>query len=338
MVVGRASPSRYSEDVSQKVLLDITFICADHIALLRSLIQMGFVSAEPPNRVGIHGTRLPAVPADWVAVDFHGKTFKADWPDGSYVHVNDRDLVSISTRNFQLDVLEVIAPLSNVDFHAANVASIRWWDNPKGPAYKAPRGTVGTLPLGFAVAYRGKGHDRAMSRRWLDRGPWRVLLGANDTTLLQFHDESADVVTSLEQAKPCHAQMSDRAQAPLPLRDAYAAGAVPVQGTYLALERKYRISVAGRKVSRLEMREVVAARYYQLLGSDRPVDNVMYSFMDKAELDEALPDLWLYGLEARYRDAAGPHRMDDKYVPPPYEKPDWVKRLGRDDKVSPDSR
>jgi len=97
------------------------------------------------------------------------------------------------------------------------------------------------------------------------------------------------------------------------------------------------ISVAGRGVSRLEMREMVAARYYQLLGPDRPIDNVLYSFMDKAELEEALPDLWLYGLEAQYRDVAGAHRLDDKYVPPSYVKPEWVKRLGRDDKLSSDS-
>ena len=313
--------------MSQKVLLEVAFLCADHIALLRSLIEAGMVSATPPDEVGIHGPRLKEVPPDWVTVDFHGKTLTAYWNDGSYVSVSGPDLVFVSTRNYQLDVNDLAARLANVEFEAANFCEIRWWDNPKGPAYKSPDGKVGTYRLGFAVAYRGKGHDRAMSRRWLDRGPWRVLRGANDTTFPQFHDESADVVTSLEQAKPCHAQMSDRAQAPLPLREAYAAGAVPVQGTDLALERKYKLSVAGRRVSRLEMREVVAARYYQLLGPDRPIDNVLYTFMDKAELEEVLPDLWLYGLEAQYRDAAGLHRMDDSYVPPPYEKPDWVKRL-----------
>lgn len=323
--------------MSQKVLLEITFICADHVALLRSLAKEGLVAATAPSEVGVHGKRLKPVPSDWVTVDFGDKTLKAEWEDGSYALVSDPDLVRISTRNYLLDVLALMAPLSRVEFEAANFRQIRFWDNPKGPAYKPPDSTIGTIPLGFAVAYRGKGHERPMSRRWLDRGPWRVLRGAHDTTFLQFHDESADTRTSVEQARPCHAQMSDPEQRPLPLRRAFAAGDVPVRGTYVLPERRLVVSVAGRKVSRREMHEAVAARTYQLLGADKPLDNVVYSFADKAELEDALPDLWLYGLEARLRDGDGWHRMDDKLAPPPYDKPDWVKRLGRDDKAAPDS-
>jgi hypothetical protein len=33
------------------------------------------------------------------------------------------------------------------------------------------------------------------------------------------------------------------------------------------------------------------------------------------------------------RDGTGWHRMDDKHTPAPYDKPDWVKRLGRDDTI-----
>lgn len=319
--------------MSQNVLLEITFVCADHAALLRSSIQQGLVSGTIPDRVAVHGTALTPVPADWVTVDFRDKMLKSDWDDGSYVLAIGPDLVRISTRNFALDVGALVTSLTGVEFETANVRHIRWWDNPRGPAYKAPASTMGTSPLGFAVALRGNGHRRAISRRWLDRGPWRVLRGAHDTSLLQFHDETADVLTSLEQARPCHARLADPDQAPLPIRDSYRAGQVPLQGTYVAPDRQLVVSVAGRTVSRREMYEAVAARFYQLLGPDKPLDNVVFSFMDPAELDQALPDLWLYGLEARLRDGNGWHRVDDQYTPPPYDKPDWVKRLGRDDKV-----
>lgn len=320
--------------MSANVLLEMTFICADHVALLRSLVREQIVAAPPPGKLAAHTAKLTTIPAEWFAVDFQHRTLKADWKDGSYVLVNRGDLVRVSTRNFPLDMVDLAARLARVDFEAATGAPIRYWDDRKGPAYTAPQGTVGTAPLGFGAAFKGRGHERAMSRRWLDRGPWRVLRGAGDTTFLQFHDERADVATSLEQARPCHALMSDRDQAPLPLRDAYPAGKVALGGIYRADERKLIVTVAGREVSRREMREAVATRTYQLLGEGKPVDNVCFRFADAAELDKALPDLWLYALEAELRDGAGVHRRDDGYTPPPLDKPAWVGKLGRDDRVS----
>jgi hypothetical protein len=319
--------------MGRDVLLQITFICGDHRALLRGLVDRGLVASSPPDELAAHDAKVKPVPADWAAVDFRRKTLKADWADGSYVLVNRGDLVRISTRKYPLDVPELVSRLARCDFEAASVRQIVWWDNPKGPAYKPPEGTIGTAPLGFAVAFRGDGHRRAMSRRWLDRGPWRVLRGDHDTTFVQFHDENADVSTSLAQAKPGHALMSDRDQAPLPLRDAYQPGVPALEGTYLADQRRLMIAVAGRSPSRRELRDAVAARFYQLLGADRPLDNVQFRFAYQQELDAVLPDLWLYGLEAYLRDGSGLHRKDDGYAPPPYAKPAWVKALGRDDRV-----
>ena len=45
---------------------------------------------------------------------------------------------------------------------------------------------------GWACAFRGKGHDRLVSRRWLDFGPWRVIRRPGDLTLVQFHDLDVD--------------------------------------------------------------------------------------------------------------------------------------------------
>jgi hypothetical protein len=320
--------------MSQSVLLEATFSCSDHRALLRSLVRAGILPSGPPLKLDRHGMQDKQVPADWVGLDLKGKSLTVDWPDESFVYVIGPDLVDISIRDFALDALDLANRLAEVEMEAAAFKPVRWWANPKGPAYKPPEGTIARKPLGFAVAFRGPGHERAMSRRWLDRGPWRILRTPNDTTLVQFHDLAADPFVSADQARPGHALMADPEQAVLPLRRTFRGDPTELRGTYIAPERRLIVSVAGRTVSRAEMHAAAAARSYQLLGDDEPLDNVVFSFMERAELDAVLPDLWLYGLEARLRDAGGWHRLDETYTPPAYDKPEWVKKLGRDDRVS----
>jgi len=322
--------------MSKTVVLEVSFVCRDRPALLRSLVREGLLSGDPPQRASIGSVEKSNLSDDWIEqLQLAGRSYTAYWPDESSAYVLSTNLVVSTTRAYELDPERLTAQLVNVEFEAANIDSVHWWSNPEELGYKAPESSVARAPLGFGLVFRGAGHGRAMSRRWLDRGPWRVLRKPDDVTLVQFHDLDADLTTSLEQAKAGHAFASDPDQAPLPVRDGFRPGKVPLQGTYVAPDRQLVVSVAGRTVSRREMREAVAARFYQLLGPDKPLDNVVFSFMDQAELDRALPDLWLYGLEARLRDSSGWHRMDDKYTPPPYDKPDWVKRLGRDDKVAP---
>ena len=57
---------------------------------------------------------------------------------------------------------------------------------------------------GWGCAFRGRGHDRLVSRRWLDFGPWRVLRRPGDLTLVQFHDLNADAATAALQIGRAH--------------------------------------------------------------------------------------------------------------------------------------
>jgi hypothetical protein len=318
--------------MSRKVVLDVMFLCEDHAALLRSLVTQGLISADRPTKLLKDGF-AHRVPDDWIGLPLND-TLRASWPDDSLVYVIDRDLVKISTRNFELDMVGLLEQLSGVEFEMANVGKVFWWDNPNGPAYEAPESSVGRAALGSATAYRGRGHGRAISRRWIERGPWRVLRGKNDTTLTQFHEEDVEMSTALEQARRCHVVMSDETQAPLPTRKAYGAGELTLSGTWVEPTREFVVSVAGREPGRRELREAVALRFFQLLGPDQPVDKVVYSFMDEKELKAVIDDLWLYDMEARLRDASGWHRRDDRYVPPPAHKPSWIEKLGRDDRFS----
>jgi hypothetical protein len=317
-------------------MLQASFFCTDHRALLRSLIREGMLPGGPPQRASLHGVKKSKLPDDWIEqLQLAGRTYTVYWPEDSSAYVAGPDLVVISSGAYALDADRLTGQLANVEFDAGSFHSIHGWSDPAGPGYKAPDSTIGRAPLGFGLAFRGGGHGRVMSRRWLDRGPWRVLRTPNDTTFVQFHDLDADVSISAAQARPGHMIASHVDQEPLPLRGAYLPGPVALRGTYVLPDRQLVVSVVGRTISRCEMRDAVAARFYQLLGTDQPLDNVVYSFLDKTELDQALPDLWLYGHEARLRDGTGWHRMDNKYTPPSYEKPDWVKQLGRDDKVAP---
>src|SRR5262245_53471977 len=69
----------------------------------------------------------------------------------SSVYLNARDHVRTSMRGYMLDMLELVNKLASVPFETASFRQIRWWDNPAGPAYKAPEGTIGTAALGFSV-------------------------------------------------------------------------------------------------------------------------------------------------------------------------------------------
>jgi hypothetical protein len=60
---------------------------------------------------------------------------------------------------------------------------------------------------GWACAFRGDGHDRLVSRRWLPFGPWQVHEGPNDTSLVQFYDLDADAIAARAQCVISHKRM-----------------------------------------------------------------------------------------------------------------------------------
>src|SRR6185436_9555656 len=82
-----------------------------------------------------------------------------------------------------------------------------WADGSPGDPYRAPNFAELHFGHGWACAFRGEGHDRLVSRRWLDFGPWKLRRGANDTSLVQFHALGVDAATALEQARIGHERM-----------------------------------------------------------------------------------------------------------------------------------
>ena len=190
------------------------------------------------------------------------------------------------------------------------------------------------ISFGWGCAFRGAGHDRLMSRRWLDFGPWRVIRRPNDTTLVQFHDlDLTDPAEAYEQAKGGHERMSDGF-----LHHNYADFIASVRGLYLPEQQRLEIVVPpGTTVDAESMYSAAAVRLYfhdhpgaghaVKAGSIGPTKTVAYVFLDEAQARAHLHELWLRELECWLVDDKGKRRLDLDYQPVP-DPPAWVQRLG----------
>lgn len=182
---------------------------------------------------------------------------------------------------------------------------------------------------GWGCAFRGAGHDRLMSRRWLDFGPWRVIRRPNDTTFIQFHDLAiTDPAEAYEQAKVGHQRMG------IDPTGGYIQGIAldviaKVKGLYRAEDRTLEIVVApGLEVRQQDMRVACGLRLHHRLTSPpvERIDRIAYVFAEKADAQAHLHELWLRELECWYLDERGKHRLDADYRPTP-QPPAWVKAV-----------
>lgn len=82
-----------------------------------------------------------------------------------------------------------------------------WGEPDRDRQCLGPRFGDGHYGHGWGCAFKGDGHRNLVSRRWLEHGPWQLVRGANDVSLVLFHDLNADPATALEQAKPSHQRM-----------------------------------------------------------------------------------------------------------------------------------
>jgi hypothetical protein len=182
---------------------------------------------------------------------------------------------------------------------------------------------------GFAALFRGTGHDRLVSRRWLDFGPWRVIRKPDDTTFIQFHDlDITDPAEAYAQAAPGHERMGNSKiggylQSNLEPLLGYTSG------LYIADEHTLEIVIGpGNQVEQREMMLACAERLQHRLeppASNR-IDHVAYIFTDRADAEAHLHELWLRELQCWYIDGHGKHRLDADYHPVP-NPPAWVKKL-----------
>jgi hypothetical protein len=253
---------------------------------------------------------------------FWGKEFSYD---KTFTYKKDGAL-GFSIENFWDNIQQVVDVLQPLPWTVATLSSIHrsWFGQEIN--YAPPGFSYLHAALGWGCAFKGDGHKRVVSRRYLEYGPWHVIRDeANDITLIQFHDLNADPLTALEQAKPGHQLMGHPFEGGFMQRDYQIAN--ELSGIYTPEERKLTYTVNQRPVTKSELLDVCATRLWQLLGADKPVERVSYLFIYEEDARKHLHDLWLREIECWAFIDGLPVRLDENYTPPPPEKPEWVQQL-----------
>jgi hypothetical protein len=248
-----------------------------------------------------------------------------EWGDRTFSYKQDGAL-SLSIKNFWENVQQVIEFLKPYPWTVSTLSSIHksWYSQEIG--YGGPGFSYLHAPLGWGCAFKGDGHQRVVSRRYLEYGPWHVIRDeANDITLIQFHDLNADAETALEQAKPGHQLMAHPFEGGFIQRDYQIANELSL--IYTAEEKLATYTVNQRPISKSELLDVCATRLWQLLGDDKPVERISYLFIYEEEARKHLHDLWLREIECWAIIEGVKVRLDEDYIPPPPEKPEWVQQL-----------
>lgn len=307
-------------------------------SIFTSLVKAGIAPAELPQTVSADSDALPGpIGADWLQqalartkVDLHAR-----WSDRDFLSISVRSqMVMLGRAKLEHTPEQLVDRLAEVPFELAAMPTLHanWTAGPPHARYNPPGFGMLHFQHGWAAALRGRGHDRLVSRRWLEYGPWRTLRAADDTTLVQFHDLAASSADALAQAKPGHVLLGTASDKSGYLGPDYTFSP-DASATYSPSDRALKFILAGRDPTPRELRDAAASRHYQSLGPDSPVKEVRFVFVDGELARRNLHTLWLYGHRCFL---AGPHEersLDADYTPPVPQRPLWVTDLGRCDRV-----
>jgi hypothetical protein len=290
-------------------------------------------NGDIPRKVALDLESVPTMAGWWSEYGPRlGMTLAASWPNGDELIVNkSSSIVKVKQTGYRLAPQRLVETLSEIPFELASFMALRedWMDAEPWGSYSAPSFADHHYKHGWACAFRGAGHARLVSPRFLDYGPWRTLRARNNTTLVQFHALDKDGPGALAQARPGHLRMGISEQGGF-LSSRYRMREETIS-TYSAAQRSLVTVVAGRDIPAVELRDLAAARYYQTLGAERPIDEVRVVFVEEELARRHLHELWLYGHRCLVADGTGERSLDAGYLPPPPAKPDWVTSLSNED-------
>jgi hypothetical protein len=300
-----------------------------HAALDRLATTPGFAMTDPAE-VSVDDKEVP-IRRDWASDLKRAKVHARAYWANRRMQVGYRpksDLVVATLPDGFSTIDEALAILEPLPFEVCGLGSVFFdeWIKADFERWSFSRSHI---DHGWACAFRGAGHDRLASRRWLDFGPWRVIRRPNDTTFIQFHDLAiTDPTEAYEQAKIGHERMgcSDTGGFIQQIEDWMLAD---VRGLYFAEDRKLEVIVpAHETVSQSRMANACTLRLHHRLTrpAHQLIERVAFVFFDEADARAHLHELWLRELECWHVDGSGKHRLDLDYHPTP-NPPEWVKRL-----------
>lgn len=301
------------------VWLTLTVRGAPTEAVIDAAIRCGWLPERPPDVL-----RIAKGAGDWrhrfvsTRVDGWVCWGNEDDPDAGASHDAGVTVVGAKMDPTRAPVLEW---LEAIPFTVANISNIHpEWEEPP-INYRAPSLGGGLAPLGWMCAFRGDGHERLVSRRWLEYGPWRLHRRSGDLSIVEFHDAAADAITALDQARPGHNRMGISSEGGyIQPNFVYTC---PPRGFYDASTGLLKVVVHGRPLTPLELLEACALRIETGTVEPGPVRNVAYVFMEEDEARANLHELWIRGLECRAIRLGDEVRLDEDYHPKP-NPPAWV--------------
>jgi hypothetical protein len=304
---------------------------AQHV--FEQLIQMEPFTKQQPDRIDIDGDEIYGKLEDAKNLLNQAKKklillWDEETVDAAVTWEAD-DLAWYRVSSFEPSVEETLQMLTQLESWEITVFDVVHREWGKKFEYYAPGfGRPLSGSLGWGCAFKGEGHNRVVSRRFLEHGPWRTIRDEeHDITLIQFHDLEADVATALEQARVGH----DFIAAPLEggfYQRNLRLKSTEFSGVYDPDEKKqFMLIPAHDLVTRAQMMDACKIRHFQLLGESKPLENVAFVFVGgESEAQPYLPEMWMRGLEVYAIDKGIEHRLDLDYAPN-LEKPEWVRRL-----------
>jgi hypothetical protein len=280
---------------TRTITLSASFAGPDTTALANGTRKLGWAPAGEPKSIEVDFKDAPVGETLERALARAKKHLHAVYGYPDLLVVDVGTLVKVGRSEVRIALPGIVEQLAQLPFEVASFDSFHdeWTDGSLEEKYRPPGFSDGHVPLGWAAAFKGAGHDRLVSRRWLEDGPWKLYTGPNDVSLVVFHDLDADAATALDQARPAHARMgiSDSGgflQRPF----AYE---LELSGLYEPATRLMKVVVLGRELPDLELLEWAAARKEGKLAGGKPVDAVAFVFPKEAEAKKNLDRLARYG-------------------------------------------
>jgi hypothetical protein len=285
----------------------------------------------PDRTFSIDLKRTPAT-AKWVDEGLRQaeRTVQATWSGGGidptypflYMHRDNREEGAVTS---VLPMEWSIASL--VDYATTVGAYLGVFENLKlGQQWKDREryGFSSAAAAGWGCLFIGdRGHEQLVSRRWLTHGPWLLHRFPGDVSFIQFHDLDADPETALAQASPGHRRLSDH-QLGGYIRSMYTPEH-EIKGLYVPDDQTLRIVCApGREVGQSEMLDTCAERLVGRYDQQKPIRAVRYIFIDPADAQRHLHEMWLRELEVWTFTPDGREIRIDEDYDPPVTPPVWA--------------
>ena len=326
--------------MTQKINLEFSLTATNTLELLYLVLHLPPFCKKLPTTITVDGFDEYSGTSDWVNKWASNCRYDvmAEWNDdvqgkcnkGWLTYDRKAGSIRISISNYELtDAQSVIEMIASLPWTlAAFPRFYKKWRDESGNKYVPPGFGDGNFQHGWACAFKGEGHNRLVSRRWLEYNPWHLIRDeAHDISFVQFHELDADPATALEQAKIGHQRMGISNTGGYIKSQKYYTYQHEIRGVYIDEERKLDVVVIDREVSQREMLDFCAAKKYQILPENQPLERVAYVFAIQEEAAPYLHELWLRGLECWVYTPQGILTRIDEDYQPVYTPPEWVRRL-----------